>query len=235
MQVATQAPPPPPPPPPVPGAPVAPVAQAPVVVSTPTPMVIERVGTAGPGEVYRAIRAERTELRQQLGTLEEKRLAIARRLREGKVDGADRVGLEARITELDQRISVLDQEVARADAQVARAAAIPGATEAPARAPRDRPPGEFFLGGSLVLVALILPLSVAWAKRMLRGRAHDSVATPMPSDMGDRFTRIEEAVEAIAIEVERIGEGQRYMTRVLGAGPAEPVGVRSREGVLERR
>lgn len=233
MQAATQAPP--PSPPPLPGAPVAPVGQAPVVAPTPTPMVIERIGTAGPGEVYRAVRAERTELRQQLGSLEEKRLAIARRLREGKVDGADRVGLEARITELDQRISVLDQEVARADAQVARAAAVPGATEPRPEPPRNGPPEEVMVFGGLVSLALVLPISIAYARRIVRGGRSSTAAATASPDMSDHFTRIEEAVEAIAIEVERIGEGQRYMTRVLGAGPAEPVGIRAREGVLERR
>ena len=32
----------------------------------------------------------------------------------------------------------------------------------------------------------------------------------------DRLERIEQAVEAIAVEVERIGEGQRFLTRVAG-------------------
>ena len=31
----------------------------------------------------------------------------------------------------------------------------------------------------------------------------------------ERLERLEQAVEAIAIEVERVGEGQRYLTRVL--------------------
>ena len=37
-----------------------------------------------------------------------------------------------------------------------------------------------------------------------------------------RLARVEHAVEAIAVEVERIGEGQRYVTTRLAAHP-EPV------------
>lgn len=37
-----------------------------------------------------------------------------------------------------------------------------------------------------------------------------------------RLARVEQAVEAIAIEVERISEGQRYVTKVLGER-ADPV------------
>ena len=39
-----------------------------------------------------------------------------------------------------------------------------------------------------------------------------------------RFRRLEQAVDAIAVEVERVGEGQRFVTKLLEdrAGVAEP-------------
>ncbi len=53
----------------------------------------------------------------------------------------------------------------------------------------------------------------------------------------DRLTRLDQAVDTIAIEVERISEGQRFLTKVmtengaraLGPGPAQPVEVHARE------
>jgi hypothetical protein len=39
---------------------------------------------------------------------------------------------------------------------------------------------------------------------------------------GERLERLEQAVEAIAVEVERVGEGQRYLTRVLENRPQPP-------------
>ena len=46
------------------------------------------------------------------------------------------------------------------------------------------------------------------------------------SALGDRLTHLEQSVEAVAVEVERIGEGQRYMTRLFtergAAAPAPP-------------
>lgn len=41
------------------------------------------------------------------------------------------------------------------------------------------------------------------------------VQSGMPADQEARMQRIEQAVEAVAIEVERIGEGQRYTTQLL--------------------
>lgn len=41
----------------------------------------------------------------------------------------------------------------------------------------------------------------------------------------DRLARIEAAVDAIAIEVERISEGQRFTTKLLAERPAPPAPV----------
>ena len=53
-----------------------------------------------------------------------------------------------------------------------------------------------------------------------------------PADTA-RMERLEQAVDAIAIEVERVSEGQRYMTRLLteGSAPALSVGQRAAEPV----
>ena len=44
-------------------------------------------------------------------------------------------------------------------------------------------------------------------------RARRTPTQPRTSD--DRFQRLEQAVDAIAIEVERISEGQRFVTKLL--------------------
>jgi hypothetical protein len=38
----------------------------------------------------------------------------------------------------------------------------------------------------------------------------------LPADLVERLERIERAVDTTALEVERIGEGQRFLTRALG-------------------
>ena len=63
------------------------------------------------------------------------------------------------------------------------------------------------------------------------------VAAALPTESGERLERIEQAMDAIAIEVERVSEGQRFVTRLLserapaiGAAPAQPVAVPVAEG-----
>jgi len=70
-----------------------------------------------------------------------------------------------------------------------------------------------------VMIAFIvvgLPLARAWARRMDR---QASAPAPFPSDVTDRLERIEHAVESIAIEVERVSEGQRFTTKLLTERP----------------
>ncbi len=38
---------------------------------------------------------------------------------------------------------------------------------------------------------------------------------PQPSNVEARLERVEQAIEAVAVEIERIGESQRFLTKVL--------------------
>ena len=61
------------------------------------------------------------------------------------------------------------------------------------------------------IIAIGLPIARAYARRMdesPRGAA-------LPTDTTARLERMEQAIEAIAVEVERISEGQRFTTRLL--------------------
>lgn len=79
----------------------------------------------------------------------------------------------------------------------------------------------FFVMVAFVIVGL--PLARAFARRMDRRGE-----TPAASDIAPRLDRIEQAVEAIAIEVERVSEGQRYTTKAIselrGLPAANPIG-----------
>jgi hypothetical protein len=193
--------------------------------------------SASASDVYQAFRAQRNELTRQLSTLEDKRLAIARRLREGEVQGADKLGLETRLTELDGQIAQLYKDLQVANQNVASAAAQPGA-EVPSPLPMSRggPPEEVLVMGFVLAMTFAVPLSIAWARRIWRrSPAGFSPAVAMPPEMDERLSRLEQAMDAVAVEVERIGEGQRFVTRVLGSGAAEPIAVPQRDELRVQR
>lgn len=64
------------------------------------------------------------------------------------------------------------------------------------------------------VMAIGLPLARAWARRMDATPARASV----PPEVAARLERMEQAIDSIAIEVERIAEGQRFTTRLLSDG-----------------
>jgi hypothetical protein len=64
------------------------------------------------------------------------------------------------------------------------------------------------------IVCVLMPLSFAFAKVLLR-RAGRPPAPQIPKDVSDRLERMEQGIESVAIEVERIGEGQRFVTQLM--------------------
>jgi hypothetical protein len=193
--------------------------------------------------MYEALKAQRRELASQQDNLEDMRRDLTNRLQEPEVTGADRKGVEQRIVEVDTRISSIDKQIAESDALIARQAGVPGAVQPPRQAPRrEGPPEEVFVLGGMFIVIVLLPLSIAMARRIWRRGV--ATITKLPAELTDRLTRLEQGMDAVAVEVERIGEGQRYMARMMGedgslraigAGAAEPVEVKAREAEARYR
>lgn len=201
-------------------------------ITVPEPPPVPGVRIVGGGEspmaVYRAQVAQRRELGDQLDRLQDTRRELSSRLQEDPpVTGADRAGIEARIAGIDARITDVDKQIAAADQAVARAAGIPGAVvEEPRQQQPNGPPEEAFVLTGLFMLVAILPLSVAYARRIWRRSA--AAVAALPDEVMDRLTRLDHAVDSIAVEVERIGEGQRFVTRVLAErAPVAALGAKS--------
>ena len=63
----------------------------------------------------------------------------------------------------------------------------------------------------VAFIAVGVPIARAIARRMDRG----GLEPRLPTDTGARLERIEQAVDAMAVEVERISEGQRFITKLM--------------------
>ena len=68
-------------------------------------------------------------------------------------------------------------------------------------------PITLFISAAFVLV----PLTQALGKRIESRSAQPKI----PNEVQERLERMEQAIDSIAIEVERISEGQRFTTRLL--------------------
>ncbi len=181
--------------------------------------------------VLEGARAKRSELKNQLDQLEDKRGDLRNELNSDEMRAELRPGIEARIKEIDVRISDLDAQIAKADVAVAEAIQTPGATTEPPTPPRNGPPEEVFIVVPVVFTMFVLfPIAFAYSRRLWKKAA--TVIGPVPQEVRDRLDQLGDAVDSIAIEVERIGEGQRFVTKVmtengraLGVGAAQPIPV----------
>jgi len=207
-----------------------------------TPQAITTArGPATAQQMYQAAQAQRNELGNQLERLEDRRRDLSNRLEEPMLDQADREGLRTRISDVDARIRDVEKQIAQSDQLVAQTAAVPGAVVERPPEIRHGPPEEVFVIAGIFMFVGVLPISIALARRILR-RGAAAVAN-IPKDIAAQLTRLEQAMESVALEVERIGEAQRFTARVLaeredaraiGAGAAEPIPVRQREAAPER-
>lgn len=81
-------------------------------------------------------------------------------------------------------------------------------------------------------LAVLMPLAIAWSRAILR-RARHATERPSP-ELDQRLTRIEEGIDAIAVEVERVSEGQRFVSKLLGEGARLPDRARRGEALAVR-
>jgi hypothetical protein len=78
------------------------------------------------------------------------------------------------------------------------------------------PLGAFIM---VIVISIGIPMARAFARKM----DAESKYPGLPTEVTDRLERMEHALDSIAIEVERITEGQRFTTKLLseGRGAAE--------------
>lgn len=88
---------------------------------------------------------------------------------------------------------------------------------------------------TVVVIALGLPIIRALSRRFIE-RVPPPTTAPATPELSARLQRIEQAVDAIAIELERVSEAQRFLTRLqteqrsLDAGATSPAPETPRRG-----
>jgi len=168
--------------------------------------------------LYEAANSARQELRGQLDALVSQRHGYLREIEDhGDVGGQAVTGMQQRIVQIDGRIAEVDNLIKAADAQVATAAAIPGAVTIQPPQEWNGPPREVFFFAPFVILALFLPVSIAVARGVWK-RGTTKMAE-FPREVMDRLSRLEQIGEATSLEIERIGEGQRFVTKLLTERP----------------
>ena len=167
------------------------------------------------------LRAQREEISDQLTSVSSRRQELAREiLRTG--DGPGRAGLENRLQVLDQRIIQLETDLANTGRQLASAPAdVVAKSEIPVQyGDPDAFEEGIMAGGFSVLV--LMSAVLLFARRRWKRRVSQR-PSELGTDSAQRLARLEHGMDAIAIEIERVSEGQRFVTKLLSEAHA-PLG-----------
>ncbi|MDQ8155336.1 MAG: hypothetical protein P3B98_11810 [Gemmatimonadota bacterium] len=210
---------------------------APSVTGTGAVALPQNVSRPMTREDVQLLQNRRSELSRQLTSASGRRQEVVREM--GRSPNG-REGLEARLKVLDERIVQLEQDISQNGQLLASAPANLVAETSP---PVNFPSPIRSIDGTAISIVFTLfvmfPIAFAWARRILK--RPQPVTPALPPEALDRMARIENAVDSIALEVERISEGQRFVsrlmneTRQLGAGAAEPIVMRQGDKVPVER
>jgi hypothetical protein len=141
-------------------------------------------------------------------------------------EDAARTGIVERIAQLDKQIIQMDaqlagvgQQIAAAGPELAAGALLPPPPQGGGGGSDD----AFVVIPSLLIVFVVFPLVLAFARRIWK-RTPSGPAIPREwSDLPKRIERMEQAIDAVAIEVERVSEGQRFVTRLMTENQLGPM------------
>jgi hypothetical protein len=209
-------------------------APAPAAPAAPGVTVVTPHALTGPpatAQEVRALKAQRSELSDQLNSATGRRREIARQLQ--SATGADRAGLEQRLGVLDARISRLETSIDEVGQQLASAPVALVASTESGRPPLSVNRVNFEPILIVFTIFVLCPVALAWARSIWK---RGSQPRPLPDrDTVMRLERMEQAMDAIAIEIERVSEGQRFVTRLLAEGkspvPIPAIGAEQEEKV----
>ena len=221
--------------------------QATTVAPTPPqapfgPNVINIVGADGvqhrlaipmTGQEVAALKSQRAELSNQLTSASGRRRSLSEELSSAPA-GPSRTGLEQRIEVLDKRMVQLESDIASTGQQLSAAplSAIAGSQDFGGGS--DIPRNVMQMSG-MFIVFVLFPIVIT-VSRLIWKKTTGSNAPQQQQLSGEtaqRLERLEHGVDAIAIEMERVSEGQRFVTRLLSEGQAGQVPVSLSQGVKE--
>jgi hypothetical protein len=162
------------------------------------------------GLSYQQLKARQDELLTQRQTLANRRQSIGSEYE--RASGANKAGLGDRIVTLDKSIVQMETDISALGQAMAKKAPY---TEQPPGGIRHWRDTQVAGLGFFLFFGTVLFMNMFWRRvgpRRWASTAHPMTNTPQSNE---RLDRIEQAVDTIAVEIERISENQRFMTRLM--------------------
>lgn len=195
-----------------------PSATTPPTAQLPAPAVAggtEVAAPAGPTTVrgLEALRQQRSELSSQLMSTQGRRDKLVRELNRESA-GPARVGIEQRVSVLDKRLLQLESDIGETGRQLSSAQAGLLSTTQDQSNFGGLSARSITAISNVFIIFVLAPLAITAARNMWR---KGNRPPPPPPDVENarRLEQLQQSVDTIAIEVERVSEGQRFVTKLM--------------------
>ena len=181
-----------------------------------------------------ALKARREELSNQLQSVDGRRSKLMSQLKQTG-DATAVQGLEARLSLLDARQLQLESDLAQTGQMLSSPGAglIASTSAPPVVAGLNRK--EIMTVSILSIVLVLFPIAIGIGRAIFRRASRPGLAPAVFSETAQRLERLEASVDSIAIEIERVSEGQRFVTKLLSdSQPAPMIGAGQRTPEIVR-
>lgn len=202
-----------------------------------------------------ALQLSRVELHSQLANVNQMRTNLLQQIAMTE-QGSVRAELQARLNALNARSGRLEAQLLSADDAISAAIAqgVAGGADVARAAPEPLPPPlpgvpgvpggqagtavpdhefhdvvnsmESSVAAGITAAIFSFIIISTFFYRMARKRTRQMFET-LAADQARRFEQLQQAIDVVAVETERISEGQRFVNKrvnELGAGEAQPLG-----------
>lgn len=199
--------------------PAPPPLPVPVTPAAPQPSLFE-INPQGPTrpitqQEISIIRSQRSEMSEQLQSAQNRRERVLDELR--TAPAGTEPGLQQQYQVLSDRIVAIENDI-EASGRVLRTGQVPAqiVLVPPRSSLRSGNQTDDAERGAAMAAVILLPIGAIYLLRAFRRRRRGGRReVEMNAEQDSRFERLEQAVDAIALEIERVGESQRYQAKLL--------------------
>lgn len=167
------------------------------------------------------IRNQRSEMSDQLQSAQNRRERVLDELR--TAPPGTEPGLQQQYQVLSDRIVAIERDI-EASGRTLRSGQVPvGTVLVPPRSFSSSNRTDDAERGATLAAMILLPIAAIYMWRAFRRRRRGGRReVEVHAEQDSRFERLEQAVDAIALEIERVGEAQRYQAKLLSEANMMP-------------
>ena len=214
--------------------------QPPATPGGPVTVIHTPAGTPQSPQQLHALILRREELSGQLNLAKARKNELLNEIKFTSRNSKQYPALEERLGDVEGRIGRLENEHNLVSDQIANAPASAYPTQTTTEVDPDiiaqRVMDEIVPLTAIVSVFVFLPITLLFVRLIWRRTSAPSQASLADQAVtAKRLEQIQQSIDTIAVEVERISEGQRYtakmMDRALGAGAADGTPAQQKSAV----